>query len=217
MIDSDRYKELILSRRSIRQYTDKTVPDHIVNEIIHLAKYSPTASNSQDVAYTVVTDREVLKNISSRLFAFGERVYGWIQTDWGRMILWIFRKKDLAKTLNTYKDSIAYYIAKTHEGRDYILHHAPVLILIHGPKNKIFSNDNCGIASTNIINYAHSLGLGTCYIGYLTLAMRFSTTLRKWVNIPKGRKVFVSMVLGYPCYSHVLTVPRHEPVITWIK
>ncbi len=217
LFNSNGYKELVLSRRSIRQYKDKSVPEDILKNIIDLARYSPTASNSQNVAYTIITDRALLKKISSKLFGFGERVDGWMQTAWGRMILKILRKTDFVITLNKYKDSMDYYIAKTQEGRDFILHHAPVLLLIHGPKNKMFSNDNCSIASTNIINYAHSLGLGTCYIGYLTVAIGFSKTLRRWLKIPKERKVFVSMVLGHPCYSHSFTVPRNKPEITWIQ
>ncbi|MBW1846598.1 MAG: nitroreductase family protein [Deltaproteobacteria bacterium] len=217
LFDSDEYKELALSRRSIRQYKDASVPEDIIKNIIDLARYSPTASNSQNIAYMIITDRELLEKISSMLFGIGERVNGWMQTCWGRVIINLFQKTDFVKTLNKYKDSMDYYIAKTREGRDFILHHAPVLLLIHGPKNTMFSNDNCGIASTNIINYAHSLGLGTCYIGYLTMALRFSTTLRKWLKVPKGRRVFVSMVMGYPSYSFSFTVSRKRPAITWIQ
>jgi len=217
IIDSNAYGELVLSRRSIRQYKELPIPEDLIKNIVDLSRYSPTASNSQNVAYTIITNRELLKKISSMLFGFGERVYGWTQTGWGRVILKIFKNTDFAKTLNKYKDSMDYYIAKTLEGRDYIFHNAPVLILTHAPKRTMFSNDNCGIASTNIINYAHSLGLGTCYIGYLTLALKFSKILRKWLKIPKGRKVFASMVMGYPSYSHSFTVSRNKPDITWIQ
>jgi nitroreductase len=211
------YADLVYSRRSIRQYRDKAIPKDILNNIIDLTRYSPTASNSQNVAYTVITDRELLKKISSALFGFGERVYGWMLTGWGKMILRVFKRTGFVKTLNKYKESMDYYIEKTREGRDFILHSAPALLLIHGPKRTIFSNDNCAIASTNIINYAHSMGLGTCYIGYLTLALKYSKSLRKWMKIPKERKVFASMVIGYPSYSHSFTVSRNKPDITWIQ
>lgn len=217
LIRSDGYEELVLSRRSIRQYRDTNVSEDVVKQIIELARYSPTASNQQDVAYTIITDREVLKKISSKLFGLGKHVYGWMQTRWGKAILRIFKHTDFAKTLTKYKDSMNYYIAEAKKGRDFIFHHAPMLVLIHAPKKGMFSNDNCAIASTNFINYAHSLGLGTCYIGYLTIALRFSATLRRSLKIPKARKVFISMVLGYPRYKHSFTVSRNKPNITWIQ
>ena len=217
MISPDSFKELVLSRRSIRQYKDKPVPAHILEEIINLAGYSPTASNSQNVEYTIVTDRELLQKVSTKLFGFGERVYGWMQTGWGGMILKAFKKTDFVKTLNKYKDSMDYYMAKTREGRDFILHHAPALLIIHAPKKEMFSSDNCCIASTNIINYAHSLGLGTCYIGYLTMTLSFSPALKRLLKVPNGRKVYVSLVMGYSLYSHSFTVSRRIPAITWIR
>jgi len=215
-IHSDGYEALVLGRRSIRQYKDTPVPGDIIERIIELARYSPTASNKQDVAYTVITDPAILKEISIKLFGFGERVYGWMHKAWGKAVLRIFRKTDFVQTLNAYKDSMEYYIRQTRQGRDFILHHAPVLLLIHGPKSGMFSNDNCAIASTHIINYAYSLGLGTCYIGYLTLALRWSPSLRRRLNVPKGSKVFISLVMGYPQYSHSYTVSRNQPAVTWL-
>ena len=64
-------------------------------------------------------------------------------------------------------------------GRDFILHNAPVLILVHAPKRARFASDNCNIATTTIINYAHALGLGTCLTGLLTMYLRYSGNLRK--------------------------------------
>ncbi|MGB9498350.1 MAG: nitroreductase family protein [Dissulfuribacterales bacterium] len=48
--------------------------------------------------------------------------------------------------------------------------------------------EKCNIAATNITNYAHSLGLGTCFIGFVTLASRFSRELCGLIELPKGRK-----------------------------
>jgi len=100
LFQSGEYAQLVYSRRSIRQYKDKDIPKDLLNNIIDLARYSPTASNSQNVAYTVITDKELLEKISSALFGFGERVYGWMHTGWGKTILRVFRRTDFVKTLN---------------------------------------------------------------------------------------------------------------------
>ncbi len=40
----------ILSRRSIRKYTDKQVPDSIVKEILEAAMSAPSATNSPGIS-----------------------------------------------------------------------------------------------------------------------------------------------------------------------
>ena len=109
-----------------------------------------------------------------------------------------------------------YYIQEADKGRDYILHNAPVLILVHRPRKENFINENCNIAAANIMNFAHSSGLGTCYIGFLTLAMKFSAEIRNKARIPKNQKVYAALILGYPAYRHPYTASRKQPAIQWI-
>jgi nitroreductase len=101
-------------------------------------------------------------------------------------------------------------------GRDFILHNAPVLILIHAPKNVRFASDNCYVAATTIINYAHVLGLGTCLTGLMNVALRYSSTLRKKLVVPKNRRVYASLVMGYPAYRHTNTVSRKKAEVHWL-
>ena len=110
-----------------------------------------------------------------------------------------------------------FFIEQANAGRDLILHHGPVLILIHGPRRTGFSCDNCNIAAANLTNYAHASGLGTCYIGFLTLYLRFDKSLRKKLDIPEDRHVYASLIMGYPAYRHRNTVSRKKAAIHWIK
>src|SRR4030042_3350381 len=45
--------QLIKSRRSIRNFQDKAVPKEEIERIIDVARYAPTATNSQDVRWLV--------------------------------------------------------------------------------------------------------------------------------------------------------------------
>ncbi|MCX5880624.1 MAG: nitroreductase family protein, partial [Deltaproteobacteria bacterium] len=78
-------------------------------------------------------------------------------------------------------------------------------------------NENCNIAAANIMNFAHSSGLGTCYIGFLTLALKFSSALRNKARIPKDQKVCAALILGYPAYGHTFSASRKQPAIQWIR
>jgi nitroreductase len=103
-----------------------------------------------------------------------------------------------------------------HSGRDFILHNAPVLILIHAPKRTAFASDNCNIAATTIINYAHALGLGTCYVGFITMVLQYSPKLRKKLGVPENRRIYASLVMGYPAYRYANTVSKKNPEVQWL-
>jgi nitroreductase len=53
----------IHTRRSIRKYTDKAVPDSAIEEILRAAMYAPSAVNRQPWHFIVVSDREMFNRI----------------------------------------------------------------------------------------------------------------------------------------------------------
>ncbi|MBP6993325.1 MAG: nitroreductase family protein [Spirochaetes bacterium] len=211
-IDPEAYRGIVLSRRSVRQYKDRAVPRELIGRILDLARYSPTASNDQNVGFITVTDRALIGEIAGGIFGFADRLAARLETGPGRLFM---KVTGLAK--NRYIRRMDYAREMVAGGRDIILHNAPVMILVHGPAKGSFVCDNCSIAATNIINYAHALGLGTCYIGFMTLALRFSKKLGKKLKVPEGRKVYASLVMGYPAYSHPNTVSRKKADILWIE
>lgn len=57
-------QECITERRSVRAYKEREVPMHIVAEIMEHARLAPSAGNSQNWRFIIVTDREKIKKIS---------------------------------------------------------------------------------------------------------------------------------------------------------
>jgi len=55
--------ECIHTRRSIRKYLDKPVPDSLVRELLEAAMTAPSARNEQPWHFLVVKDREKLKAV----------------------------------------------------------------------------------------------------------------------------------------------------------
>jgi len=53
--------EAIHTRRSIREYQEKPVPQELVTELLKAAMAAPSAGNQQPWEYLVITDREILK------------------------------------------------------------------------------------------------------------------------------------------------------------
>lgn len=53
----------ILSRRSIRKYTDKPIPEDMIDQLLRAAMAAPSAGNEQPWHFVVIDDHEVLKAI----------------------------------------------------------------------------------------------------------------------------------------------------------
>ncbi len=59
--------EVLKSRRSIRSYTEETVPQNIIEEIVDCARLAPTAMNDQPWDFIAVTKRDLLEQIPPML------------------------------------------------------------------------------------------------------------------------------------------------------
>ncbi|HEX2954829.1 MAG TPA: nitroreductase family protein [Bacillota bacterium] len=54
----------IYNRRSIRKFTEETVPDHLVKELMKAAMSAPSAMNQQPWHFIVINDRQLLEEIA---------------------------------------------------------------------------------------------------------------------------------------------------------
>jgi nitroreductase len=168
------------------------------------------------VSYTVITDKAVLTSLARSIFGLSRKMYLFTRKGIGRAVYAVLKIMN-PDNVRRYVDPMDYYIAETEKGRDYILHGAPALILIHGPKKGPFICENCNIAAANIMSLAHAAGLGTCYIGFVTLALKLYPPLQKTARIPKGHKAHAALIIGYPAYRHAFTSSRKTPSIQWIQ
>lgn len=55
--------EAILTRRSVRKYTDNKVPDDMVNQLLRAAMAAPSAANEQPWHFVVITDRSIMVQV----------------------------------------------------------------------------------------------------------------------------------------------------------
>ena len=63
---------------------------------------------------------------------------------------------------------------------------------------------------------AETLGLGTCFIGFLIFALAVSKPLRETLQIPDGHRTPLSFVTGYPDVDYLKVVSRNPGRVTWL-
>ena len=106
------------------------------------------------------------------------------------------------RTINGISDRINSIMEKNNEslpkGEDpNVFYNAPLLILITGPEENRWINSDAALAIQNIMLYATSIDLGTCFIGKARYIDKDEELLTE-LHISKGRKIAGAVICGYP-------------------
>jgi nitroreductase len=78
-----------------------------------------------------------------------------------------------------------------------LFYEAPLLIIITGPKENIWTYSDAALAAENIMLYAASVDLGTCFIGNARHIDKDEELLRE-LHVPNDSKIAAAVVCGYP-------------------
>ena len=81
-------------------------------------------------------------------------------------------------------------------GVDRLFHGAPALILIGMQPGASCPCEDALLASQNILLAAHSMGYGTCLVGFLVEAIKNDPKIKKLIGIPKEEKVYAAIAIG---------------------
>jgi hypothetical protein len=100
------------------------------------------------------------------------------------------------------------------KGRDLLFHHAPAVCVIHLSPSKFspFGTD-AGLAAMQMVLMAETLGLGTCFCGFLTSALNMSPELKNELQIPIEHDVMLSFMIGHPDVTF-FRMPSRNPAET---
>ena len=58
-------EELLLKRRSYREYSKRDVSDEVIKKVIDISRYAPTSMNSQSYYFKIIRDRELICDLST--------------------------------------------------------------------------------------------------------------------------------------------------------
>ena len=194
---SEQCEKFFKSRRSIRAFKDKPVSGDKLSRLIDIARYAPTARNSQEVQWLVVSDKTELNKYSRLVIDFcgvllNEGVPG------------IDPNPHLGRFIDEWK-----------AGFDFVLNDTPALVITHGDGENRFAQNDCVIAMTNLELAATGLGLGCCWAGFFMTAAANYSPLMEALTLPPGHQCFGAMMVGYPQFRYHRIPIRKEPKITW--
>jgi len=192
-------------RRSIRKYKDTPVNKELIEEIIQAGKYAPSATNQQPWRFIVITKKEMINEIA-----------GGVKQEIKSILKRRFFLKYRFPALKN-DHAVKLLAATTFSKEDILFFDAPVLIFIIAEK-KQFYDESCACCAENMMLAAHSLGLGSCWIGFA----HFLELNKEWmsaIGVPKGYHISASLVFGHPD-GKMPKAPLRKPlanVINWIS
>lgn len=162
----------INNRRSIRNYTEQTVPKEAIDTLLQAAVQAPSAMNSQPWAFAVLQDAAQLQELSQQA------------------------KTHLLSVMDDYPSLQKYQPALANPEFN-IFYNASTLLLVLARSEGYHTNEDCCLAAQNIMLVAHSLGLGTCWIGFARPYLNLPAT-KDALGIPPEFKVIAPLIVGYP-------------------
>ena len=174
------FLDLMIQRRTVRDFSDKPVPIEIIENAIKTASSAPSGANKQPWHFVIVEDPDVKKEIRIDAEKEEKEFYEhrapryWLEdlnkfgTDWHKPFLEI----------------APYLIVVFKQSYD---------LGAEGKRKNYYVNESVGIASGFLLTALHNAGLAT--LTHTPSPMGF---LEKILNRPKNEKAVLLIPVGYP-------------------
>jgi nitroreductase/NAD-dependent dihydropyrimidine dehydrogenase PreA subunit len=214
-INPDALHAFMLSRRSTRSFKEKPVPRELIERLIEVGTHAGTASNLQSEGFIVMQDYRLIDDLEKLVLETLWKKMRILSNSFGRRLA-RFKYGEV-----TSRQAISYFErfrTMRHKGelRGSVFRSAPAVILIHGERSNRSVHENCAIAARNMELLAQSLGLGTCWAGFLLVAAGMDSRITGHLGIAANRNIFGALMLGYPVHSYRKTVPRRKRDVRWM-
>ena len=174
------FLELLLTRRTVRDFSDRPVPIEIIENCIKTAVSAPSGANKQPWHFVIVKDPSVKKEIRIAAEAEEKEFYGhratkkWLEdlnqfgTDWHKPFL----------------DTAPYLIVMFKEVVD---------TSRDEPRKNYYVNESVGISAGFLLAAIHNAGLVS--LTHTPSPMKF---LQEILQRPENERAFLLIPVGYP-------------------
>lgn len=225
-------EKIILKRRSTRLFQKKQVERELVERVIEAGRYAPSAGNNQPWKFIVIQDRDLIEELrvmthrSLKFATFLGFPRAWLKKKIpgnknAKLSLW---QKILLHVMIKYKykgdgDPRARGGVNAVTSTLYFdtTFKAPTLIIILADRRAIGGIElDTGMCGQNMVIAAHAMGLGACYIGLISQALKFNPKMKRRLGISDPFVAVTSIILGYPQGKIDGYIDREIPRVNWI-
>ncbi len=196
LLTPNQAEQFLASRRSIRTFRKKPVEHEKLLKLLEVACQAPSAKNEQPWHWLVVEDTAQVRRLASLVI------------DWVRLI--IQQRPKVAEQMK-----LPRILEEWEKGDERICRGAPHVIVVHGDKDWPFGSEDGALALSHLDLYAPTMGLGTCWGGYLYSAANNYPPLFEAMGLPSGHRAYGAMMVGYPRFKYPRIPQRNPPRVVW--
>ena len=197
------FLDLALSRRSIRKYTDKDIPQKDLEYFIQAAVSAPSGCNSQCWKFIVIRDRKIITQIEAAVIEKTEELLA-------------FKREELSEEYLTSKRKMVGFFTKAPlviaVFVTNVKFYDPIMISALKEQGydeegiiKLYANYDLlsvGAAIQNMLLAIHEKGYGACWMNEPAIA---GEEINRILGVPQEQR-FISLIpIGYPAYT-----PRYK-------
>ncbi|MGB7788601.1 nitroreductase family protein [Methanoregula sp.] len=184
--------DAIMTRRSVRKFEKRQIPDAILEKIITAGTYAPSALAVQPWGFVVVQDPAFLNRVSD------------------------YCKPIMISLMKDAHDGMSDAFRTLLESKDYsIYYYAPTVIMVIGKTGSRFREIDCSLCAENMMLSAHALGIGSCWIGSTEVAYDNKELMVEF-HVPEGYSPVGTIAFGYPAETPEAH-DKHVPNVTWVR
>ncbi len=180
----DTILNLIKSRRSDRKYKNENVNKETMLKLKDMLKWVPTGCNFHSLHFTFIEDIEVMNDFRNIV---NERLKKELSEN-----------KALSDKFGAFKDILL-------RGEDLIFRNAPHLLVVSNDKKAPCTQEDGIIALSYFELYAQSLGLGTCWCGFMKTIINAIPEFCDYLEIPKENEFCYAMLFGNKSVNYTRT------------
>jgi len=167
------FDELLIKRRAVRDFEDRSVPVELVKKLINDSIKAPYSGNNQAWKFIIVNNREIISRMS----------------DAGKAAI-------LADIATDPDSPMKRYEGHLRNDRFNVFYNAPCLVCIVGMTNDPTAAMDCALAGSYLMLSATANGLATCWVA-LGAEIRDPVLLNE-LGMPEGYRIYAPIVVGYP-------------------
>ena len=207
MPSPDQVMLLCKARRSNRALTSQPVPDEVIARILEAANAAPTASNLQQLEYTVVNSPGKITEVIEFVIDYFSSMVKLLENPLLKPILKPILGDGAYRYVNVFRRIRESY----SRGDDQILRGAKCVIFIHAPKSLRFADADANLAYQNGSLMAESMGISQIYTGFVcTAAKKGKGKLERILGIDPSRRIVAGMAIGIPEFRYPNYIDRGE-------
>jgi len=216
--DTTQLVGLMCSRRSCRNFLDAPVDAGSLKDLVKIGITAPSGTNSQKWTFTILPDRQTVLRLGTAVGRYFERLNRMAENLLLRGGLKLLGRSQLDDYYREYSGSVRDALVEWKAGGiDRLFHGAPAAILVGSEPGASCPMEDALLATQNILLGAHSMGLGTCLVGFAVAAMQKDTSIKVALDIPPGEPVYSVIALGYPDETYSRPAGRKKPLMRWMS